>query len=262
MQSVEAIRKQVVGAFEKLNPSTKQALASIDSPMQLGFAVLALAEENTPYKELSAATIAAALVAAGVASTTTQIQKAFARAGGRVVGQKLGDETYYKLMTAGRNEVDALIHPGPLEVVYIEAGKPRKARSFLGELLGGLTGTVRISDPWYGVRSLEALALIPPTCLVEFLTARTNESQTKLAGPIADFKVEHPKFQLRKLPNPNQLHDRYVLSDDKLLILGHGIKDIGNKESFVITVDKSLAPDLHASIGQTFDIRWNLAQSL
>lgn len=39
--------------------------------------------------------------------------------------------------------------------------------------------------------------------------------------------------------------------------MGHGLKDIGNKESFVIRLDKELVPDLIRETIQAFDLRWN-----
>ena len=43
---------------------------------------------------------------------------------------------------------------------------------------------------------------------------------------------------------PQDLHDRFVLSEAKILLVGHGLKDIGAKESFVIVLPRTFAPDL------------------
>lgn len=260
MEATEAIRQLVVAAFEQLDPSVKEAIADLDGPMQQGFAALVLAEDNTDYRTLSAITISDALEAAGVAVTDVQITNAFKNAGGRIKTKTSKSGTYYRLMTSGRREIEPLLEVGPLRVSYIEAGKPRTARMFLKGMLGKLSGKVRISDPWYGERSLDSLALIPKSCTVQFLTAQaggSKASKAKLPGALKDFKSEHPNVELRKYPNPKQLHDRHILAGSELLILGHGIKDIGEKESFVITVSKSEAPDLIADMEATFDTRWS-----
>ncbi len=146
---------------------------------------------------------------------------------------------------------------GSLDLLYIEGGKPRTARKELKDLLVNMSGTVKVSDPYYGVRSLESLEFFPVSCQVRFLTCRTNESPQRLAGPIRDFKREHPNTQLRVYPNPNELHDRYVLSRDKLLIVGHGLKDIGGRQSFVIAIGRALSPDLMSQLGREFNSRWS-----
>lgn len=48
------------------------------------------------------------------------------------------------------------------------------------------------------------------------------------------------------------------MTNDYILILGHGLKDIGGKESFIIRLDKSLVPDLIKSTKKVFDTNWNI----
>ena len=119
-----------------------------------------------------------------------------------------------------------------------------------------IVGEARICDPYYGVRSLESLAVIPSNSHVRFLTSHTSEKASSLSGPLSDFKREHPNVEIRILPPPNTLHDRYLLTDENLLLLGHGIKDIGNKESFIITISKSYANDLLTDLKSRFDTLW------
>jgi hypothetical protein len=57
------------------------------------------------------------------------------------------------------------------------------------------------------------------------------------------------------------LHDRFVLSDDKIIILGHGLKNICNKESFIICLDKELAGDVLTSVRASFEAKWQNAVS-
>jgi hypothetical protein len=95
------------------------------------------------------------------------------------------------------------------------------------EVLAPLTGVVRICDPYYGQRTLEALDHLPGTTAIRFLSSRTNESSLKVRGAFADFAKERKNVEFRILAPPNDLHDRYVLAQDSLLIVGHGLKDIG-----------------------------------
>ncbi len=161
-----------------------------------------------------------------------------------------------------RREAERLLEAGSLTLLYIEGNKPRTARRELEEILSNLSGTVRICDPYYGVRSLEALELVPANCTVRFLTARTNENPTRLSGHLRDFKRERPNTELRLYPNARELHDRYILSRDRVLIVGHGLKDIGGRESFVIAIQEALAPNLLAQVSAAFDDKWVRATAL
>jgi hypothetical protein len=147
-------------------------------------------------------------------------------------------------------------------LIYIDGTKPRTDRRELGEVLGDLKGTVRVCDPYYGVRSLDSLELIPKTAKVRFLTAKTSESAVKWASALKDFNQERPNVELRLTARQQDLHDRYVLSDSKLLIVGHGLKDIGNKESFVIVLPRTLAGDLLDDVQRSFDEKWANATPL
>ena len=159
-------------------------------------------------------------------------------------------------MTKGKREIAPLLGGEKLSVVRIEGNQPRTARITLGEILSKLAGVVRICDPYYGVRTLDTLDHIPKNCDVLFLTAKTSDSNRKIKGAFRNFKKERPLVEFRVVANPKSLHDRYVITKNQLLILGHGLKDIGGKESFIIRLDSSIAPDLVAEMTKAFDTRW------
>ncbi|HET7853881.1 MAG TPA: hypothetical protein VFM04_05435 [Candidatus Methylomirabilis sp.] len=165
----------------------------------------------------------------------------------------------YRLMTRGEREIAPALGGGDLTIARIESGAPRTARMRLGAVLVRLSGTVRICDPYYGVRTLDSLDHIPASCLVRFLTARTNEAGPKLQGALNDFKKERPNIEFRTAAKPGELHDRYVLTSSGLLIVGHGLKDIGGKESFMVEIKRDLAKDLVRQMREAFDARWKSA---
>ena len=249
--------------FENLDEPTKQLLADVKSPLILGLATLSLAESKAHRSYMSTEHIVAALEAAGVAIKQTQIGNAFSRAGNRISRKVIDSETHYRIMTSGQREIKGLFEsPGEISVSYIEGGKPRTARKLLADMLSSLSGEIKVCDPYYGVRTLDALEMIPANCSVKFLTAQTTEKPIKLSGAISDFKKERTQTEIRIFPDPKSLHDRYILSSDLLLILGHGIKDIGNKESFVVSISSDYAGDLLESLKKTFNDRWATSTTL
>ncbi len=247
--------------FAEFDPDLKAAIASIKSPLQLGLVALQLAYDHVGLLYLSAEEISNALECAGVAVDSKQIEGAFSRAKGAKVKRRDFDELRrYRLMTAGRQETEPLLEVGNLRVVFVEGDRPRQARRKLGDLLRGLQGTLRVIDPYFGVRTLDTLDLFPKGTKVLLLTA-TLEKMDRLAGPLADFKKENSHVEMRRHSGP-ELHDRYVLTDEGIFIIGHGLKDIGARESFIISIDKGLAADLLIQIKESFDEKWSHATPL
>ncbi len=150
-------RKRLLSDFESLDDGLKVAIAGIDSPLKLGLAALMLAKDRTNVQWLTSAEISKALERAGVAVTPDRLEKALARANDRVSRRRDGDEGSYSLMTKGRMEVESILGVGKISVSYVEGDKPRTARRELREILGGIRGVIRICDPYYGIRTLDAL---------------------------------------------------------------------------------------------------------
>jgi hypothetical protein len=250
-------------AFQALDARAKHALAEISSPLLLSFAALDIAAETVGAERLTAEHIVACLEAAGVAIKRNSVSRALARAGNRVsTSVGASGEVGYRLMTRGRREVEPYLKNSALAVVRIEGGRPHTARHHLADLFAGLTGVVRICDPYFGLRTLETIDHIPTTVPIWFLTSKTHESMPKTRGAFHDFAKERKNVEFRVLAPPHDLHDRYVLTEDTLLLVGHGLKDIGGKESFVIRLDKTMVPDLLQSLSQSFDTKWASATPL
>jgi hypothetical protein len=150
---------------------------------------------------------------------------------------------------------------GP-QVVQIAAGKPWTGHVEAARILQSLAGEVRICDPYYGQGSLMRLAELTSATAVQFLTQRPdNKEKSFLPKAIRDFVTEHPHIELREHV-VNDIHDRYIVTADELVILGHGLKDIGSKESFVVRLHRDLIPDTLDERLVSFDQKWQAARPL
>lgn len=252
----------MIERFREVDDEIKRALAGVPSKLKLGLCVLTLAQDKCGTEYLSLEEIVEALDRLGIAVERANLGRAFSRAGDRIRRVIVEGVPKYKVMTKGRQEVEDIVSiPGP-RVIYVEGGQPRTARKALAQILGDLEGSIRILDPYYGLRSLDVLDMIPETSEVRFLTARRSGRVARLQRAIADFKEEHPNVEFRVYPRPEELHDRYIIAEEYVLILGHGIKDIGSKESFLIRLDSQVGADLIPTLISTFDERWSEGQSI
>ena len=140
-----------------------------------------------------------------------------------------------------------------LDVIYFESGKPRTSRKKFVELLQCLKGTIKICDPYINEDSLEALEKIKDS-KIRFLTSGFKQNIKVSIKDLQDFKAENSNIEIKGI-NSDCLHDRYILTDKVLYLLGHGFS-IRKKESFVIVLPEKIAGDLIQSLSSTFDIRW------
>ena len=86
-------------------------------------------------------------------------------------------------------------------------------------------------------------------------TLRKNQ-KLKLIRSIEDFCSEYENIEI-KLYDDQDFHDRYILTQDKILIIGHGLKDIGKKESFIIEITEDISKDIISSLLIKFKERWD-----
>jgi hypothetical protein len=247
----------LLDTFSSLDQHIKDQLADLDSPSKLSYAVLQIACEKCSVDRLSSEHIVACLEQAGVAIKKVSISRALTSTNGCVsVTRDIDGEVLYKLMTKGKRQIDEILGTQKLTVIHIEGNHPRTARKRLAEIFNSFSSSVNICDPYYGARTLDSLDHIPLSTAVKFLTAKTSEAIPSLHRAFRDFQREHSKVEFRIAEKPNELHDRYAVTRSELLILGHGIKDIGGRESFIVRLNKEHATGLIREVLLSFDSRW------
>ncbi len=167
------------------------------------------------------------------------------------------------LSRTGRQDLRGLSPIEGVEVVYAEPGKKWSARKKLNELADTVKGDLLVADRYYGERSLLVLEeLTRRKGSVRFLTCETGEKPAKLRTLFHDLMAEKKNLQVRIYPIKQDMHDRYILGDDALIIVGQGIKDLGRSESFVIRISESLAKGLMTLVRSSFEGRWQASNSV
>ena len=147
---------------------------------------------------------------------------------------------------------------GPL-VVFVEAGTPRTAHLRLEEIFRKLSGEVLVCDPYYGRGSLYRLDLLDHCSPIRFLTQKPDQNETQtLPTALSEWKRQHGNVEFRRHTG-RDLHDRFVLTDDELIMLGHGLKDIGGKDSFIIRIGRDVAGDTIDTVRNSFESKWQAA---
>jgi len=142
----------------------------------------------------------------------------------------------------------------------VEAGKPRTAHLLPKDIFQQVTGEVRIRDLYYGTGSLLRIDSLSHCSPIKFLTQTPDKREAQiLPRAFQEWKGEHGNVEFRR-HSGTDLHDRFVLADQLLILLGHGLKDPGDKkESFVILISPEFAADLMDRVRHSFDDKWRSA---
>lgn len=148
-------------------------------------------------------------------------------------------------------------------VFVVEAGKPYSAHLTLVELLASLGDTLRICDAYLGVETLPILRPIGGRN-IRFLTAHLPSKKgasEELIQTVKKFSFEFKSTEFRQCTKA-EFHDRYVLTEEELILLGHGLKDAGRKESFIVRLKRKAIGTMIDDLMQTFDEKWEKAEQL
>jgi hypothetical protein len=154
-----------------------------------------------------------------------------------------GKTEYWKLMRAGEVELDA-----PSDVAtFIDPRKAFTSRTRIHEVLAGLAGHLRFCDPYVDSSVLGSLASCGKANSVKLLTSRIQSHRfvPDLAAFNREFQI---KIEVRSV-SKQKLHDRYILHNSGLILLGASLKDIGRAPSFVV----ALGPDLTNAVSDHFE---------
>lgn len=175
---------------------------------------------------------------------------------GRKLGYLSGQACEFCKGYGLRRPCAAEVDQAGVELVYIEAGKPHTARKELRELIAPLAGEVHICDPYMGDRTLANLDSLLHRGPIQFLTG--SKARTRDDVLLKDYQSEHSQVEFRR-HGGGDLHDRYILTQDHLVLLGHGLKDLGGRESFGIRLGKDEAEEVIETVRREFDRRWSAA---
>lgn len=189
------------------------------------------------------------------------------------------DITKVKINGKGRNK-KKFWFPGWLDKKKIEyaSNSIKEAMFFSGnkswsdpnknfpKIIELLEGDLRIVDPYYGNGTFFTLEKFGNKRKIRFLTStlgnEEKENQNKFDLNLKKFKKEFKNIELKIYGKSYELHDRYIISDNALVIIGYGLKDLADKESFLVFLPKNLVKEFLPTLKKTFESRWKKSNNL
>ena len=197
--------------------------------------------------------------------TSAKLKKSFAPAfGTKIIKRK--DAEGCKISATGEAHLKALNKSEHLNVIYVNPAKPREASKNLEGLIKTIPkGELLICDPFYGINTLDVLEeFVAHHTSIRFLTKQrgAKEKSTALATAIAKFNKQHSAKVEMRVAATRDFHDRYIISTNTFLIIGHGLMDLGSKESLIVVVPDQSGRDIRRTLVAGFEIRWATATAL
>ncbi len=247
--------------FSKIDTSDFPDFYNYKSPLEKGLWTLWVIKEKLGIKKLTAEQIALIIINyMEISIDERSIINSFNRAKGKTHIYRDNGEISYEIMKEGKDFLLSQIKEGFIKVFYFEPGKKFTSKRTLSKnILDNLKGELRIVDPYCGERTLDILKDIKSNVTVKFLTKIENlreKARKKFLRELKDFKDEKKNIKFKNYPRVD-IHDRYIISSNFLIILGHSIKDLGGKESFAIVLDKNTSKNIFGDLISNFDRRWS-----
>jgi len=139
----------------------------------------------------------------------------------------------FSIMKAGEEHLS----PSGSGIIVVDPSHALQAVSSLHSFLGSLTGTVSICDPWLDATTIEHLDACNPSSVLNLLTVTVKDSG-HLRRLVSAFN-QNRKLSIR-IASSSQLHDRYIIDDKEMMILGASLNGFGKKQCFIVKA----GPDL------------------
>jgi hypothetical protein len=166
---------------------------------------------------------------------------------GTVAKKRQEGKNLYRIMRQGIGE----LAPASLSSVYVDPEQALTQIRRMEEVLATLKGALKVCDPYIENRSLDFLAECKSASSVSLLTSSVLK-ESKLRRDLTAYEKEHGrKIEIRVSPG-GALHDRYILHEEGMLLLGTSLNGFARKQSFLV----SLGPDIRAATEIAFNRLW------
>lgn len=169
---------------------------------------------------------------------------------GTVSRRRITGKNYYKIMKEG---VD-LVVPAIQTAIYVDPENALTHIRRFEDVLAGLNGDLRICDPYVENKTLDLLVECRSASSVSLLTANVLK-ESKLRRDLAAFEQEHSLDLEIRIVGQGLLHDRYIIHDGGMLMLGASLNGFAKKQSFIVP----LGPDIKAATMLAFQRMWSSA---
>jgi hypothetical protein len=244
----------LVERFRQIDTSDLPDVHSLADIRLKLFWVLAVAKRDTLLEFMKASEISDILRdSVGIHVSRQRVTAALENEKNTVSKGKKKGKRYFKLMRAGEDElVSSTVAP-----IFIDPTKAFSATRKLEEIIGTLSGDLEYCDAYVDRRTLDFLSNCKGAQSIKLLTENIHGSAAFKAD-LSAFQKEHGNILEVRTIGQGHLHDRYIVHGTGMLLIGASLKDLGKKQSFVV----SLGGDISKAVSVAFKKNWGTAAKL
>lgn len=185
----------------------------------------------------------------GIGLHWRRIRNIFLANSANVARRKKGGHWEFSILKPG----EELLGAAQSSILFIDPAQAFKATLSLHDFFSKLKGTVHVCDAYMDNTTLEHLHALDKAISVRLLTKNVKDSGP-LRRLVAAWNNEGRELEIR-VASSAPLHDRYIIDDTIMVILGTSLNGFGKKQCFIIQT----GPDLRAVLGRVFEDLWNSA---
>jgi hypothetical protein len=168
----------------------------------------------------------------------------------QIVARRKRDRKWqFTITAAGEGQVSSGNNP----ILFVNPTQAVNAVLSLHQFFGDLKGSVRICDPYLDVVTVQHLEAFTGATAIRLLTYKISDTPT-LRLALTALNSKGRQVEVRK-PTSDILHDRYVIDDSSMLILGTSLNSFGKKQCFVIKAGQ----DVKTALLDNFNAIWKTA---
>ncbi|MCF6110014.1 hypothetical protein [Mesorhizobium muleiense] len=159
----------------------------------------------------------------------------------------------FKIMKQGEDEV---LGSG-FQPLRIDPEKALTAIRKVEDIFGALKGNLKLCDTYVSNKTFDFLTPMKDADSIKLLTENVQDSGKFLRDLTAFQKEYSVPIEVRQA-NPGQLHDRYLIHDAGMLLMGGSLKDLTKKQAVIVALSKAFGSE----IARAFDREWGRAKKL
>jgi hypothetical protein len=161
--------------------------------------------------------------------------------------KKLKSGWHYSIVKAGEDYLR-----GGASAMLIDPAKSLQETVTFHGMLGALKGKIYLCDPYLDHKTVEHLDACAKPRTIEILTSKiTDDGQ--LRRLVAAAQRDGLQITVRRTPD---IHDRYLIDDHGMLLIGTSLNSFGNKQAFIV----KLGQDIRAATLKAFQLKWSAGQ--
>jgi hypothetical protein len=167
-----------------------------------------------------------------------------------VARRKKNKKWEFTITSAGQEQISSGNNP----ILFVNPVKAVQAVLNLHQFFGNLKGSVRVCDPYLDLSTVQHLEVFTAATSIRLLTYKISDTPT-LRLALTALGSQARQVEVRK-PISDILHDRYVIDDASMLILGTSLNSFGKKQCFVIKAGQ----DIRTALLDSFNQIWSTAK--